>query len=118
VALGVAARMADRYGVWTGEFPADMTRLVLDVYLLAVGSEHLECSRQATMQAADLILRNRRHGLRLQPHAQKTLRTILAAAVPEVRASLDHLARSSDTSHAIASASLLRKLEASEPALH
>ncbi|MEU4162962.1 hypothetical protein [Actinoplanes sp. NPDC026670] len=95
VSLAVAYRMAVRYGVWTGDFPADTTRLVLDVYLL----------------------RNRRHGLRLPAHARKTLQAILAAALPEVRASLNHLAASPDTSYAIEPPSLMRKLQASDAAL-
>jgi hypothetical protein len=117
VSLAVATRMAKRYGVWTGDFPADMTRMVLDVYLLAIGSEHAECAAPATLEAANLILQNRRHGLMMPPPMQRALQTALAGAVPEVRASLDRMARAPGTPYAIKSVSLLNELDASEAAL-
>jgi hypothetical protein len=117
VSLAVATRMAERYGVWTGDFPVDMTKLVLDLYLLAVGSKVPDCAPEATLRAAELILRNRRRGLNMPPQAQRALRARLMVAVPEVRASLDRMARSPDTAHAFEALSLMRELDASKDAL-
>lgn len=117
VSLAVADAMAPRYGVWTGEFPADMTRMILDLYLPVVGCEHSEYSRAATLHAAQLILRNRRRGLIMSLPEQAVLKAILDSALPKVRQSLDQLVRASAAAQAAEPLSLLRELDASEATL-